>query len=107
MVKTTVRRPWCSAARSAIAAAVVGLPTPPGPQHPTIRVRGSLSTASTSNTQSSLSAQDLGELVQTREIDAITEQRQLDDGSFQSAKLRAQFRFDRPSRQVRFSFLLQ
>jgi hypothetical protein len=48
MVNTTVRRP-ASAARSASAAAVVVLPTPPDPQQTTIRISGSLTTASRSS----------------------------------------------------------
>ena len=48
MVSTTVRRPCCSAARSASAAAVVVLPTPPEPQQTTIRIAGSARSASTS-----------------------------------------------------------
>src|SRR5262245_26162396 len=100
IVNTTVRRPWCSAARNAIAAAVVVLPTPPEPQHTTIRMRGSPSTASTSNTQSSLAGQHGREPLQAHEVDSVTEQRQLDDGSFKGDKLRAELLFDRPSRQV-------
>src|SRR5215469_7145414 len=49
MVSTTVRRPWCSAARKANAAAVVVFPTPPEPQQTTMRTDGSPRIASTSS----------------------------------------------------------
>src|SRR5690348_11817763 len=48
MVSTTTRRP-CSAARRPRAAATVVLPTPPAPQHTTIRAAGSARSASTSS----------------------------------------------------------
>src|SRR5690242_4007137 len=47
MVRTTTLRP-CSAAHRPSAAAVVVLPTPPAPQHTTIRVAGSRTRAATS-----------------------------------------------------------
>ena len=80
MVSTTTLRPR-SAARSASAAAVVVLPTPPLPQHTTIRVAGSQRTASRSSrgrlsgaahgAPIPASRSRSGQLVQPAEVDAV------------------------------------
>ena len=85
MVSTTTVRPY-SAARSAIAAAVVVLPTPPAPQHTTTRLdrvvqdrapgRGRCGVVLISS--DSLLGECFGEFVQAAEVDAVGDRGQFE-----------------------------
>src|SRR4051812_15293933 len=107
IVSTTTVRPY-SAARSAMAAAVVVLPTPPAPQHTTTRLEvsdrivckssargavliGALCSSRKRSSPNPLGGKRFGEFVQTSEIDTVADRRQLEPRNVEIVELLGTF----------------
>ena len=92
MVSTTTVRPY-SAARSAIAAAVVVLPTPPAPQHTTTRLDVSDRIDAMSRAGGVVlictpwCAERFGQFVEAAEVDAVGDGGQLQPGHLELVEL--------------------
>src|SRR5690242_3349371 len=110
IVSTTTVRPY-SAARSAIAAAVVVFPTPPAPQHTTTRLALSrridpMSRATGAvliiclSSPHALLGERFGQFVQTAEIDAVGDCRQVEARDREIGQLLGAFRPRRDTRCV-------
>src|SRR5262245_42883423 len=116
MVSTTTVRPY-SAARNAIAAAVVVLPTPPAPQHTTTRLEVSVRIEPMSRaggvvlidfssigrfacSSDALMGERLGEFVQAAEVDSVGYLWQLQPRDVERVELLGAFGSRRDTRRV-------